>query len=361
MPPKNPLFQKCLTYLESLPHIKANILREYYVSSDVLADGELTISTSGNTVNYVCEIKTGLTDDVVEQVADYLINLGDRLKPNQRPLLITRSLSNLVVKQLLERNIEFIDIDGNIYLNSPGIYVLARNQASKDTINKSLEITSAALQVIYALLNQPNIVNEHNVDERIADISGVTSKTVKSTLKKLKALDYITYKNGKYKIINYVKLLERWELGYSERLYSKLLIGTFSLSGKRNFSEVEDELKEYADQYDYLIGGELAASILTEYLRPISATLHLGKNVNHRQIAVKLKLKPDPEGNIALLERFGDEKYHQNEFGELKKNIVHPLLIHAELVRTGNSRLKETAQLIYEQYIEEIARKNDWF
>jgi hypothetical protein len=359
MPPKNPLFQKCLAYLESLPNIKAT-LGECYFSSEVLADGELTISTSHNTVNYVCEIKTGITNNIVEQVANYLTNLGDRLKHGQRPLLVTRSLSNLVVDQLLERNIEFIDVDGNIYLNSPGIYLVVRNQASKDSTNKSLEITSAALQVMYALLSQPNTLKGDDVDEQISYISGVSTKTVKSTIKKLQELDYMTYKHGRYEIIDYVKLLERWELGYSETLRSKLLIGTFSPIGKRNFSEIEDDLKKYTDQYGYLIGGELAASILTEYLRPISAILHLGENVDYRQIAVKLKLKPDPEGNIALLESFGHDKHHQNEFGGLK-NIVNPLLIHAELVRTGNSRLKETAQLIYDRYIEEIAQKNDWF
>ncbi|HEY9866973.1 MAG TPA: type IV toxin-antitoxin system AbiEi family antitoxin [Candidatus Obscuribacterales bacterium] len=356
MPPKNPLFQKCLAYLESLPNIKAT-LGESYFSSEVLADGELTISTSHNTVNYVCEIKTGVTNDVVEPVADYLTKLGDRLNPGQKPLLVTRSLSNLVVDQLLERNIEFIDVDGNIYLNSPGIYVVIRNQTSKDSKNKSLEITSAALQVMYALLSQPNTLKGDDI-EQISYISGVSTKTVKSTLKKLHELDYITYKYGRYEIIDYVKLLERWELGYSERLRLKLKIGTFSPIGKRNFSEIEDDLKKYADQYGYLIGGELAASILTEYLRPISAILHLGENVDYRQIAVKLKLKPDPEGSIVLLESFGHDKYDQNEFRELK-NIVHPLLIHVELVRTGNSRLKETGILIYNRYIEEIAQKND--
>ena len=43
MHPKNPLFQKCLTYLESLPSITAAIQGESYFSSKVLADGKLII------------------------------------------------------------------------------------------------------------------------------------------------------------------------------------------------------------------------------------------------------------------------------------------------------------------------------
>jgi hypothetical protein len=352
MHPKNPLFQKCLSYLESLPNIKATIQGEPYFSSEVLADGQLIINTSHKTTYYVCEIKTGLTNDLVEQVAEYFTNLGKRLKHEQRPLLVTQNLSNLVVDRLLERNIEFVDVDGSIYLNSPEIYVVVRNQASKDNTNKSLEITASALQVIYALLSQP-----YYPDENIAYISGVTLKTVRSTLKKLQELDYIRQRKKDYEIIDYVKLLERWELGYAERLRAKLLLGTYIPIGKRNFSEVEDELKDRADELGYLIGGELAASIITEYLRPIGATLHLPQNVDELQIAVKLKLKPDPKGNIVLLQNFANDNW--NGFGGLKKNLINPLLIHAELVRTGNSRLKETAQLIYDRYIEEIAQKHD--
>lgn len=361
MQPKSPLFQKCLTYLQSLPSFEATIQGESYSSSKVLADGKLIINTSDKSANYVCEIRAGLTNDGIEQVTEYFSNLGERLEDNERPLLITSGLSNLVIEQLLKENIEFIDVDGNIYLNSPAIYVLTRNQVSKESASKSLEITAAALQVIYALLSQQNLfVRGHDFDEEIANISGVTPKTVKNTLKKLQDLDYISHRNGKYEIVDYVRLLERWELGYSERLRAKLFLGTFTPIGKGDFSEVRDKIKECAEEYDYLIGGELAASLMTEYLRPISATLHLSKSSDIRQVAVYLKLKPDPEGKIAFLQAFGQVKYQQNKLGGFQKSLANPLLIHAELVRTGNSRLKETAQLIYDKYIEESAQKNDW-
>lgn len=362
MIPKNPLFQKCLTYLESLPNIQVTIQAEPYVSSNVLADGQLIIENAHKSVNYVCEIKTGITLDSFEQVAEYFTNLRQRLKPGQRALLVTRNLSSLVVEQLLKKNIEFIDIGGNIYLNSPEIYVFVRLQDSKQNINKSLGLTAAALQVMYALLQRPKILSLHNdYDEEIAYISGVTSKTVKIIIKKLEDLNHIRRKREGYEIVDYVKLLERWELGYAEELRAKLLLGTFSPIGKRNFWEVTDGIRQYADVYGYLIGGELAASIMTDYLDPISVTLHVKKNVNERQILVDLKLKPDAEGNVVLLQYFGQDNNRNNHFGEWKNNLAHPLLIHAELVWSNNSRLKETAQRIYEQYIKKIAQRNAHF
>ena len=359
MQPKNPLFQKCLAYLETLPNIQVTIQGEPYFSSEVLADGQLTISTSHHATDYVCEIKTGLTNDIVGQTLEYFTNLGKRLKLGQRPLLITRNLSSLVVDQLLNHNIEFIDVDGNIYLNSPDVYILVRNQAPKESTNKSLEITAATLQVMYVLLNQPKLfVMGDSADEKIASIAGVTSKTVKITLKKLQDLEYIRQKQGGYQINDYMRLLERWELGYAERLRAKLLIETFRPIENRNFSDIENQLPEYAKEYGYLIGGELAASMITNYVRPIGATLHFNTNKSHF-LALKLKLKPDPEGTIFMLQNFGGDNYHKGKFGLLDKNIANPLLIHAELMRSGDSRLKETAVLVYDKYIEEIAQKND--
>ena len=187
MYPKNPLFQKCLTYLESLPNIKATIQEEPYLSTQVLADGSLIINTSNKIVNYVCEIKTNLTNDVIEQVAEYLTNLGKRLKSEQRPLLIRRHLSNLVVERLLENNIEFVDVNGNIYLNSPEFYVLVRNQVSKDNINKSLEINTAALQVMYVLLSQPIFISRKNYVPNL----GISPKQLINLRESFQKLSYV--------------------------------------------------------------------------------------------------------------------------------------------------------------------------
>jgi hypothetical protein len=64
-------------------------------------------------------------------------------------------------------------------------------------------------------------------------------------------------------------------------------------------------------------------------------------------VAVKLKLKPDPQGKIIMLKSFGkDQEYEQN--------LIHPLLIHAELMYSEDSRLRETANKIYDKYIEEM-------
>lgn len=363
MRPKNPLFQKCLIFLESLPNIKATIQGEPYFSSEVLADGELIISTSNKTANYICEIKTGITSDLVDQVVEYFDNLGKRLNGKQRPLLITRNLSTQVIDQLLERNIEFIDAKGSVYLNSSDIYIIVRNQTLKENTNKSLEITDTVLQVIYFILKEPSIIasdkNYWDINRHL--VGGITSETLKNTLEKLEKLDYIKRTHKGYEIIDYVKLFERWELGYAEILHSKLLIEKFRYIGSRNFSDIEDKLKLNAHKRNYLIGGELAASIMTQYLRPVGAILYISKTFNYLELAVDIRLKPDPDGNIEFHQIFDTQHdlfalpdlFPKGEFN----NLIHPLLVHAELVRTGDSRLRETAKLIFDKYIAELAQK----
>ena len=57
------------------------------------------------------------------------------------------------------------------------------------------------------------------------------------------------------------------------------------------------------------------------------------------------------------MKAFGHRKPFQpidNEFTE--KHLAHPLLIHAELVSSNDSRLKETAQMVYDRYIEDLAQ-----
>lgn len=224
-----------------------------------------------------------------------------------------------------------------------------RDRDDKKRTNQSLELTPASLKAIYGLLTMGSAMVDSK-NNSIAQVSGVSQKTVINTLEKLKKLDYLRGKQNRYKIIDYLKLFERWELGYNETLRSNLPIGTFSPSSHKNFYDLEAEIKEYAVQYGYLIGGELGASIIAQYIRPISATLHLNHKINYRQIVIKLKLKPDEEGNIAFFQTFGsdDNKHHPETW-------VNPLLIHAELVCTGNSRLKETAQIIYDRYIRQSA------
>ena len=225
MQPKHPWLQKCIQKLEKLPQIEKIIIIEPFLEN-TLADGLLTIYTPHNKIHqYIVEIKVPITLDTVDANINYIHHLQEKLSHDKRTLLITNALSDAVMDSLLENNIEFIDTTGNIYLNNSSLYILVRSSLTQ---RKKSKITTSTLKVAYAILQDPYIL-QYPTLEMIVNVAGVDSKTVKRSLETLYQLNYLQrQRNGTYRIENYTKLLERWEMGYIENLRPELLIGTFS-------------------------------------------------------------------------------------------------------------------------------------
>ncbi|MEL7477175.1 MAG: type IV toxin-antitoxin system AbiEi family antitoxin, partial [Cyanobacteria bacterium J06555_12] len=141
-------------------------------------------------------------------------------------------------------------------------------------------------------------------------------------------------------------LRDRWEVGYAETLYPKLLLGRFSPIGSQAPDEIFEELLLRAEAEGYLIGGELGAAVATEYLRPQTAVLHV--NESYRMLIPRLRLKPDPKGSISFLSIFGTKNTWSQD-----RRLADPLLIRAELLRVNDERLRETAELLLDQCIRE--------
>lgn len=347
MQPKHPWLQKCIKNLEELPQIKTTTIIEPFLEN-TFADGLLTIYTPHNKIHqYIVEIKVPITLDTVDANIKYIHHLQEKLSNDKRTLLITNALSDAVMDSLLENNIEFIDTTGNIYLNNSSLYILVR---SSSTQRKKSKITTSTLKVAYAILQDPYIL-QYPTLEMIVNVAGVDSKTVKRSLETLYQLNYLQrQRSGTYRIENYTKLLERWEMGYIENLRPELLIGTFSPRENINidFNDISNQMLEIAQDQKIIIGGELGAAILTGYLKPISMTIHIPEEYNYRLITTRLRLKPEPKGNIIILKQFGNKnqpKYNSSE------PVADPLLIHAELSLNPDTRLKETAKRLYEKYI----------
>ncbi len=344
----NHILQKCLEHLQGLPDIQASLAKSSHASVNGI-DGIIQISSPLKPVDYAYTIQPDINGKIIELVVAYLKRHEE--KAGQKLLLITRYLPDTAIKYLLDENIEFIDSAGNIYLNNSAAYILIRGKhRPKEKISSTLQITHNTLKLIYILLKSPNILKVPS--KELAFAAGLTTRTVNQTLKNLYQLSYLQrQRDGSYRIADYAKLLERWEIGYTETLRPKLLLGTFTATGERKFSQVADSIISLASYQNFLIGGELGAAIITSYLNPIGATLHVLDN--HRLIAAKLKLKPSPQGEIIFLQQFGANNALNNKQEEF---IADPLLIHAELMLSNDDRLMETAARIFNLYIEDIAK-----
>ncbi len=68
---------------------------------------------------------------------------------------------------------------------------------------------------------------------------------------------------------------------------------------------------------------------------------------------IENRLKKDPEGDIEILKRF----WTPLEIWQYEER-VHPILIYADLMATGNQRNIETAKVIYERYLVQHIRED---
>ena len=110
-------------------------------------------------------------------------------------------------------------------------------------------------------------------------------------------------------------------------------------------------------------GGEVAAAKCVGYLKPEVVTIYLPEHAG-KQLLGKARLRKavkwtgDGPGIVRIYRPFWPgvkENKYQIAQGE---HIVHPILIYADLVATGDSRNLETARMIYDKYIAEHIRED---
>jgi hypothetical protein len=362
--PKHPLLRRGLDHLNNLPQIKAvYVVDEPYTSDRLIADGKLVLHSPQGEVEYIVEIKSNVTLQTLESVLQQLKLYQERLEPGQRMLLVGDRLSRTVIAQLIEKQVEFVDVSGTIYLNNSHLYVLIQKDESRPARSTPLRWTQAHLKIVYVLLKEPKILDKDpkTLKKVLPALAGLGSYAdLYRRLRELRDANYLESGfNNKYRITDYVNLLERWEIAYAETLRPGLLIDTFRPARDRKVSEVFDQALELSRnqgflsrQPKFLIGGELGAAIITSYLHPIKATFHFPEGTNHRELAVKLQLLPDPGGAIVFLKQFNQydawESYDRHP-------LVDPLLIHAELSLETDERVKETAQRLFDQCLAQRA------
>ena len=274
---------------------------------------------------------------------------GDR-QQGQGQIAVFNQTTAEMADTLRGNDIQFIDAAGNGYINQPPVYLFVKGNKAKleikaPTVNRVFKQTG--LRVLYALLCNPGM--ENDTYRTIAAKTGVALGMVNWVFKDLNELGFIletgTGRAKKIRLINKEKLLERWLNAYTEQLRPKLLLGRYrGTDGWWQNAQLKPE--------QALWGGETAAAKLTDYLKPQEITVYLDKD-NTAAVLIPNRLKKDPAGDVELVARFW-----QPDTIPPNGDMVHPLLVYADLMATGNQRNMETARIIYAEHIIQLIREN---
>jgi hypothetical protein len=96
-----------------------------------------------------------------------------------------------------------------------------------------------------------------------------------------------------------------------------------------------------------LWGGEPAAAILTQQLKPAKYTIYTKEE--WQNIAKEFNLIPDENGEIEVLSIFWDVNLFDRH-----KNTVPSLLVYTDLINSGLERNMETAKIILDNELKNI-------
>lgn len=267
-------------------------------------------------------------------------------KINTLPVLVVaKFIAKDIAEEMRIKNINYIDIAGNGNIKAENLLFYVRGQKNTPIpkVNKTRAFQEAGIKLIYQFLTDPT--NLEKTYRELAKLTGIALGSVSSIVNELEELNFILKSKNGIRLKNKLKLLERWVIAYNEVLKPKLFQKKLKFATHQDITQWQ---KLITANDEILWGGEPAANILTGHLNPAEFTIY---TFNYwTEIAKVNKLIPDNEGNIEIISAFWPIQTFDNRLA-----TVHPLLVYADLINTGNERNIEAARIIYEkelQYLE---------
>lgn len=314
--------------------------------ADGHADALVRIGRGDQTATYTAEVVQTLWPATLGAVLVKLERLGPQA------LLVTNQVTPALADELKARRIPFLDTAGNAYLDQPNLYILVKGQkavarATTPQIGRAFQPTG--LRVLFALLCDPHAINRPYRD--LATMAGVAHGTVGGVIPDLQRLGFVADlkgKRGTRRLFKLEQLLDQWVTGYARLLRPRLLIGRYyipTLEGWKDWPLAE---------FDAIWGGEPAAALLTNYLRPGELTLYAEKLPG--ALAGRQRFARDPTigHNAAIDVR---KRFWNFPADPAHPTIAPPILVYADLLATGDARCIETAKMIHDAYLTRLLRQ----
>ena len=271
----------------------------------------------------------------------------------RKGLLVTRYVTPQLADRMREMDIQFIDTAGNAHINEPPLFIFIKGNRALDKDRKehpTRAFQPTGLQVVFALLCNCDVGLENKPFRHIAQQANAALGTVGWVMRDLKKMGYLVDmgKRGR-RLVRRKELLDRWVATYPEHLRPKKLLGNYMAADIHWWKD-----KELTD-FGALWGGEVAAAHLTKYLKPTVVTIYAK---GPGRLALAHRLKKDPDGNVEILKIFWNFQYFRQTPIPDHTDLVHPILIYADLLATGDARDIETAEIIYEQELARFIRED---
>lgn len=288
----------------------------------------------------------------------FLVEIKNELRTNHIPnihkqrkaageafLLVCQYIPMPLKKELRNMQVNYLEAAGNCYIKEDGLFVFINDQqVTPMRLPAEGKLWKAAgLKFLFAILRNPGLLNAPY--RQIAEEAGIALGNVGGYLDELRKEGFL--KNGIIKntegifIENKPRLVQRWAEAYQTNLRPKEWVNNFRFM---NAAHQKDWRSITTEGFKW--GGENAAALLTNYLQPEKFTLYIAGN--RLDLMKKLRLVPDPNGNVEMIEQF----WPDNDNERNADAIVPPLLVYADLIAGIDSRNHEAAERIKTDYLD---------
>ncbi|MCX6294216.1 MAG: type IV toxin-antitoxin system AbiEi family antitoxin [Sphingobacteriales bacterium] len=291
-----------------------------------LLDGGLDLSINGMKHHFVVKIKREVREHQLKHLEDYL-------QQYENFMLVAMRIFPKVKEKHKQKGIPYLEANGNIFLKKEAVFLMvdAAKAINTEKNKGNRAFTKTGLKVLFYLLQNKEDINL--TQRELAVKADVGLGNIPQIIDGLKATGFLQALNNKtYIWENPAALLDRWIAEYATILRPKLLKEKYTFKGNWQDIALKNNITFW--------GGEPAADLLTNHLRPEKFLIYTREN--RMELIKNYRLMPDKNGEIEVLDLFWKQK---------DSKTVPPLLVYADLMLEGGKRNKETAEKIYDEYI----------
>lgn len=310
---------------------------------------DLTIGTHP-LIHLAVEVKTRVATR--NQALNLIFQLRHAVAADFRAAVFADWIPGPAAEEFRKAKICFVDAQGNVFLRRPPNLLLdvrGRKPERPLKAEPGRLIELGGLKVIHYLLTHPA---EGGAPLRaIAENAGVALGTAHAVRAELRRAQWLLpAAEGKGRLGDPKGLLDLFVRGYALKLRPACLVGRYRHKTKLPGEILEGFAQRLAGlERGWAVTGGMAARELTRYLEPDAVTVFVDERAQAK-LAEEPMLRDDIAGNVTLL-RLPDPGFIAME-QTAPWPVATPFLIYAELLQEGGQREIETAEMIYERYIE---------
>ena len=282
-----------------------------------------------------------------------LITAGEQFIGRANQILAASYIQSRIATQLRDCGIQYMDAAGNAFINSNNYHVVIVGQKpSRKAIDSKMvkakvpgddkktgkAFQPSGLKVIFTLLSDPALANTSL--RNIVNQSGVSLGSVSAIQKDLIAHGYLQKVNNTIALKNRPQLITRWAEAFPYLVRNKMHLGQFTADNIDWWRSVDDDM-------GIQLSGEVAASLLSNYLQPKDGIVYTTKETLKTLMKVA-RLRQLKEGEQPIFTVDVYEPFWAMASGKL---VAPELIVYSDLLSNNDPRNEDAARRLYDEYL----------